>query len=144
MMKQLTLNDLEIRLQAIYSRLPHLPSDIISLSVDYCPYVILVSGVLTLLTSGILKLYTLGLPLIFSDGIIGINIFLGMIFNLVAAIILIFDFKPLKDRQIRGWRTLFYLNLLLMLLSLISFDLFSLIIPLAGFYLLFQIKHYYQ
>ena len=143
-MKQLTLKDLEIRLQAIYSRIPNLPLDIRSLIVDYGPYIVLFSGLLSLFSSGILKLYTLGLATMLSGGLIGINIFLRMIFNLVAGIILISDFKHLKSRQIRGWHTLFYLNLLLLFLSLINFDLFSLIMPIVGFYFLFQIKTYYH
>jgi hypothetical protein len=146
-MSQPTIADLENRLEKMFARIPALPKDVKDLIVLYGPYLVLLGGILSILGSGILNIYTISLGTFINRGMTGLllyNFYLSIIFSIVSGIALIFAFKPLQEKQIRGWRILFYLSLIFAVLSIISLSIPSLFGPLLCLYFLFQIKSYYN
>ncbi len=139
-----SLSDFETRLEGMFARLPSLPSDIIQLILLYGPYLVLIGGVLSIAGSGILRIFT-GAPLSFDvNGLNTYNYYLLVLLNIIYGVVLVSAFKPLMDRRMRGWRTLFYISLLYAAFSILSLDLLGLIGPLLSFYVLFQIKSRYS
>jgi hypothetical protein len=123
-MSTISLNDLESRLEGMFSRIPNLPADIKDIIVEYGPYLILAAGALFILTSGIINLYTFGL---IPRGLLGIALptyYLTIVFSIIMGIILITSFAPLKRKQRRGWQTLFYFTLIYAMISLLTLRIF--------------------
>lgn len=140
-MAKKTLSDLEERLENLFKKVPSLPSEIIGLIVDYGPYLALISGIL-----GILSILRFGIFFV-PFGLIGlslVNYYLQIILNIIASIILILSFKPLKEKKYRGWQMLFYLTLIYTVFAIFFFNLGGLVGVILSFYILFQIREKYS
>lgn len=144
-MAEKTLVDLETRLDNLFKKAPSLPAEIIGLIVDYGPYLALISGALglfSILSAG----FRLGVffgPL----GLVGlslVNYYLQIILNIIASVILILSFKPLKEKKYRGWQMLFYLTLIYAVFAIFLFNLGGLVGVILSFYILFQIRGKYS
>lgn len=144
-MAKQSLSTIEYKLETFFAKLPQFPTDVKDLIVKYGPYVVLVGGVVTLLST--LQSFFSGLR---SPDIFVFNNYLFLVFNAVVGLALIASFKPLLNRQMRGWRTLFYINILDIVILVISFVLFpafyifGFAAPLIAFFLLFQVKSHYS
>lgn len=143
-MAQTTLYDLEDRLDALFKKIPLLPNSLKPILVHYAPYAALVVGVLMFIGAGFLQFFFYSPSAqIFLFDVAKYNYYLLAIFNTIAGIILISSYPHLKKRSLKGWRMLFALMLIELLISMFSFNLPSLLFPIIGFYLLFQLKTYY-
>lgn len=144
-MAKKTLSDLEKRLGQIFKNAPNLPSDIKDLIVDYGPYLALIGGIMGLLSGFVFKLYTgVFSPTYALTGLFLWNYYLQTILNLVASVIMIVSFKPLKEKEYRGWQMLFYLTLIYAVFAIFSLSLAGLVGVILSFYLLFQIRGKYR
>jgi hypothetical protein len=142
-MSKSSLSDLETKLVSFFRLVPSLPSNTKNLIVDYGPYFVLIAGILAILSSGILNLFIVGwAPKTYEFSIY--NYYLQIIFDLIAAAVLVLSFKPLQKKQFRGWRILFYLMLLEVVLFIFTINVFGLALCLLTFYLLFQVKERYN
>jgi len=138
-----SLSDLEIKLAGFFRLFPSLPSSIKDLIVDWGPYFVLMAGILIILSSGILNFFIVAwAPKTYEFSIY--NYYLQIVFNLIAATILLLAFKPLQNKKLGGWRMLFYLALLETVLFIFFINLSGLILCLLSFCLLFQLKDRYQ
>jgi hypothetical protein len=137
-----SLPDIEDRLNNLFKKAPSLPHEIKNLMVQYGPYLILLGGVLGILASGWLNFFIIGFtPKLLEVSLI--NYYLQIILNIIASVILLFAFKPLLEKKQQGWRMLFYLNLLEVVILIFTVNLSGLLISLLGFYLLFQVREKY-
>src|SRR3990167_5759947 len=132
----------ESKLEQIFAPLPNLPANIKELLINFLPYLCLGGGLLTLVTSGIGHFYTARLSILISS-LSPIFIVLVVV-NIIIAVLLILNFKPLKKRQLRGWRVLFLINTINIVVNIISLNIFDTIPNLLGYYFLFQLKSYYS
>lgn len=137
-MREKTVSDLEEKLAVFFRFFPRLPFNIKNLVVDSAPYLAISVGGIILLLTGV----NLWRPK--TNAVFIFNHYLQIVFNLLTATILFLSFKPLINRQLKGWQTLLYLTLIQLPLFIFTVNLGGLILSLLTFYLLFQIKeHYY-
>ena len=138
-----SFSDLETKLDGFFHLAPPLPADIKDLIVNYGPYLALVGGILGILSSGILNFFIVGwAPKMYEFSLY--NYYLQVVFNLIAAVILLLAFKPLQNKKLRGWRMLFYLTLLEVILLIFTINVAGLIFCFLSLYLLFQVKDKYS
>lgn len=130
----------------VEKKTPKLPESVAKFLVKYGPYLMLIA----LLFQVPIMLASVGLsalvPVAFLGGIRARYSF--NVWSLFALIVMVLEFVALPGlfkKKISSWRLLFYVSLISGLLSLITFQLGSLIIGTAiCWYFLFQIKKYYE
>ncbi len=128
-----------------------LPKGAKDVLVSLAPWLALIGGILGIL--GALAVFGLGSifgPLALYGGVA----YAGTYYTtyLVSSVVLgvsglidLLAFPGLQKRSIKGWRWLFYGELIWAVSALVKFDLVGLIIgSLIGFYLLFQVREYYK
>lgn len=128
-----------------------LPKNVKDIIVNFAPWLALIGGILGVV--GALTIFGLGSffgPLALYGG----SAFAGSYFTTfalssivlgVSGVIDLMAFSGLKKRSIKGWRLLFYGELVWALAKLISFDLLGLVLgSVIGFYFLFQVREYYK
>lgn len=135
----------ESNLDRFYSRLPTLPSNMRDALVVYGPFLMLFAGCASILTSGIVNLSWIGYTVFTAQNkIFGPSYFLFIAFNVIIGAICLMAVRPLLRRSLSGWRMVFYANVLMLLISVLTQDLGGMILYLIGFYLLFQVKPSYR
>lgn len=72
-----------------------------------------------------------------------INYYLFLCFCIILSVSLFFSSSALDKKSVRGWRIVYYLCLILLLLFTITINFAGLISLFLIFYLLSQIRHYY-
>lgn len=130
----------------VEKKTPKLPESVAKFLVKYGPYLMLIA----LLFQVPIMLASVGLsalvPVAFLGGIRARYSF--NVWSLFALIVMVLEFVALPGlfkKKISSWRLLFYVSLISGLLSLVTFQLGSLIIGTAiCWYFLFQIKKYYE
>lgn len=144
------MNALEGWLAPIFAKFPHLPENGRRTLADIAPWLALIFGVLGLL--GILSAGSLVSYLSFSFigmGMLQISMFLSLLAGLIASVLQILAFKPLKARHKKGWSLLFYATVLTTATAILSLlfgysSFGGLIGALIGFWLLFEVRGLYQ
>lgn len=128
----------------LYSHFPSFSQESKAVLVKILPSFVLVLGilmtvasVLEILGTPILSVFTLG-----KSSLIQMLV-LPNILGIAQGVLMTSSFKALRDKKIRGWRVLFWSQLLWVLAGLISLNP-SLILGFIAFYLLFQVKSYYK
>ncbi|HEV7350225.1 hypothetical protein [Telluribacter sp.] len=137
---------LEKELEPIFlGKFPDFPEEVKEFLVKYGPYLMLVAAIIGLL--GLLTAFGMGSAAL-GLGVVaygGTGMFwVGIVLTALVLIIYLMAFSPLRNRQIQGWRLLYYALLLNLLGSLIQLNILSLLIGGAiGFWVLFQIRNKY-
>lgn len=135
-------------LEEWFAKAPALPKGGRDFIVNVAPWASLVVGVFFLVIGGFGLLGGAFLsPFAAVGGGVGFaaNLLLAAVVVIVEGVIYLLAFKPLQARQMRGWKLLFWNELLMILHAVISLDWLGVIISfLLGFYFLFQIKSYYK
>jgi TRAP-type C4-dicarboxylate transport system permease small subunit len=136
-------------LNNLFNRLPHLPKKVVGFFVWLSPWLVLIGAAISIFTGvlmsllSLLSLVTVDMKIIFST----IGNTLAILFS---AFLMIKAFKPLKKRQENGWVYLFWITVLSALIELPRIfngernTVIYLITSILGFYLLFEMKNYYQ
>lgn len=141
-----TLNDLLVKKAPF-----QLPKNVKEILVNFAPWLALIGGILGVI--GALTVFGLGSifgPLALYGGApFATSYFTTFAFSSivlgVSGVIDLLAFSGLKKRSIKGWRLLFYGQLVWALAKLISFDLLGLVLgTVIGLYFLFQVKEYYK
>lgn len=144
------MNALEGWLAPIFAKFPHIPMGGRQTLTKIAPWLALIFGVLGLL--GIVSAGSLMSYLSFSVlgmGMIQITMFISLLAGLIACILEILAFKPLKAMKKKGWDLLFYATVLTTATTILSLlfgysEIGSLIGALIGFWLLFEVRGLYQ
>jgi hypothetical protein len=133
-------------LENFYLRLPNLNTEIKELVVKILPYLSLVFGlmltvasILEIIGTPVLSVFTYqgrGLPLIQ-------NILLPNVIGIAQGLLMIFAFSALLRHKQKGWRLLFWSQILWIIASVISFSP-SLLFGIVLLYPFFQVKSYYR
>jgi hypothetical protein len=140
-------NDIVKKLEQWYSPAPSLPQNAKESLVKYTPIIALIFGIIGILVylAGIATLTAIA-PLALVTGVHGFGGgFFAIIFWLVSSILLFAAYSGTKARKISGWNMLFWSEVVYLIGSFVSLSIFNGIISaLIGFYLLYQIKSYYE
>jgi hypothetical protein len=140
-------NDIVKKLEQWYSPAPSLPKNAKELLVKYMPLIALIFGIIGILLSlaGIAALTTLA-PLALITAVHGFSGgFFALIFGLASSILLFAAYSGTKAHKISGWNMLFWSEVVSLIGSLVSLNIIQGIISaLISFYLLYQIKSYYE
>lgn len=75
-----------------------------------------------------------------NTGLIMINIILFRMVFFVIGVIFISSFLLLRDRKLRGWYNLFYVSIFHIFFVIIIFNIYSLLLLLGSWYVLFNVK----
>lgn len=136
-----------------FAKAPALPKGGKDFIVNVAPWAALIVGILTVVLGALALLGTAVVsPLAAVGGVYGAsgvglaaNLLIASVVLIVLGVIYILAFKPLKNRAMRGWKLMFWGEVLSLLHSAVSFDIISVVISfLIGFYILFQVRSYYK
>ncbi len=127
---------IEEMIQTIHKAFPHLPSKGKKMLTELVPYATFCVGVLLCVAS----LFRLVLP----QDVFVLNHILLRIVTLMLGGILFVSFKPLSQWMKKGWYNLFYASLIQLLLTLMFFNVFTLLGQVISWYVLFEIKKEYS
>lgn len=137
----------EATLEEWFAKLPPLSKNAQEAIVRITPWLALIFGILgvlgTLAGFGILTVFS---PLVvLSSGLSGAaGSLISAGLGLAAAILLLLAYPGTKMRKYKGWRFIFWSEIVNIIAAVLSFSLIGVFINLIGFYLLFQIKPYYK
>lgn len=135
----------EEKLEIFFERIPPLPGGSVGRLVPLIPIIAIILGAFATFNSGILELIQQErLPTLLNNKIFDASYYLLIVLHLIIGSILFLSYKSLQLRELRGWRMLFYTNLIYVIVSLVMGDLGGLVVNAVVFYLLFQIKSYYN
>ncbi len=138
---------LEKELESVFiEKFPSFPEELKEGIAKYGPYVMLVVavlGLIALLGAGGLGSVVFGLG--GGSYTMGFKFYVAIVVGIITSIIYIMAFTPLKARQKKGWRMLYYGLLISLVGSLIQLQILSLIIGgVIGFWILFQVREKYS
>ena len=145
------IKKLDIELEKVFENAPHLPKKVVDVLVKIIPYLILISG-LFLITGGLRSIFgSKNFYNIFYmwRGISPIYFYLVGSLQVVAGVISVMIYQPIKAKKVEGWFALLGLTILELLMNMISVVflngrifglLFGLLISL---YFLYEIKSAY-
>lgn len=126
---------------------PALPENIKEFIVKYGPWVTLVLLVLAAVPLlGVIGLGALLSPIALMSGVsYGGMYLLTLAFSVAVIVLEAIAIPKLLKRQKSGWNLVFYASILSSISSLLSRDIFGLVIgTLISFYILFQVRSYYK
>lgn len=130
-----------------FVKLPAFPTGVKDFIVTITPWLALIFGILGLLGS----IAALGFGAFLSPlllvgggtqavGAFTINVLIGLVFSVLTLIAV----SPLLKRKMFGWLLLFWSEILSVVGAVLTLSLGGILVSLIGFYILFQIKHYYK
>lgn len=130
--------------EIVYSKLPSLSSELKLFTVRIIPFFTIIFGILItiasvmdFLGSAVISSFTLGGPQIIQQ------LLLRSVLGIAQGIIMIFAFPPLRAHQQRGWRLLFWSQIIWIIAALVTFNP-SVILGFLILYPLFQVKSHYR
>lgn len=141
-----TLNDLFVKKAPF-----QLPKNAKETLVNFAPWLALIAGIMALLSA----LAVFGIGSVFGPlALYGGAAFAGSYFSTyffsliilgVAGVLELMAFPGLRQRSAKGWRMLFWAELVWIVSSVVSFNLVSAVLGgVIGLYLLFQVREYYK
>jgi len=141
-----SLNDLFVKKAPF-----QLPKNIKDALVNFAPWLALIGGIMAIL--GALAIFGIGglvAPLsLYGGAPLASSFFSAYFFSLailgVAGVLELMAFSGLKKRSVKGWRLLFYAQLIWAVSELVHFNLVNFVLgTVIGLYFLFQVREYYK
>lgn len=146
------IKKLDSELEKVFENAPHLPKKVIDVLVKIIPYLILISGVF-LITGGLQSIFgtkSFHNVFYFWRNVSPAYFYVVGSLQVVAGIISIIIYQPLKDKKIDAWLALLGLIILELLMNVISViflggGIFGLLFGLLiSLYFLYEIKNNYS
>ena len=134
------------KLENLYRKTPSLPSSAREALVGIVPWLALIGGVI-LVWMAIIDLTSSPFVAILQGQVLA-YLMLTAVLNLASGIFLLAAFSPLRKRSRRGWKLLFFVQMIFLLGALLSLNMgtivFNLVFVAILLYPLFQMKPYYK
>ena len=129
-----------------YKKLPELPKNGKDIVVSITPWLAIVFGVLGVIGSLVgLGIFTFLAPFALLSGVRetsqGILI---VLLGLISSILMVAAFPGTKNKQQKGWKLLYYSEVVSLVSNLVTFSVVGVVFTLVGFYFLYQIRSYYR
>ena len=147
-------------LDETYAKAPALPKKWTDLIVNFAPWLALLGGVLGLIFGAMGLLASLSLfGLVAAAAPLGVYgatygpqyifaVVVGAVILLVTGVLSLMAYPSLKARKEKGWNLMFYVLVLGVVSSIVSLNVFSivmsLVVALIEYYILYQVKSYYK
>ncbi len=140
-----TLNDY------LGKKAPQLPKNVKTTLVEFMPWLALIGGILSILAG--LSIFGLGTAMtgvaMFAGPTVAaefLSVFtLSLVVLIVSGVLNLMAFGPLKAKKARGWKLLFYAELIWIVSHLLSYQFGNAVLGgLIGLYFLFQVREYYK
>ncbi len=140
-----SIKDIEKALWLFYRYIPQLPDKIGESLCTIFPYFAVLGGAM-LISMGILPFIFPEFPIdpLRGSDLFTFNIIMSRILFVLMGVILIISFEKLSKKKLAGWYNIFYLTLFHLFFVLIVFNIYSLLILLIDWYILFVIKPYFN
>lgn len=145
------IKKLDSELEKVFENAPHLPKKVLEILIKVLPYLVLISG-LFLITGGLRSVFgskNFYNTFYFWKNISPIYFYIVGSLQVLAGIISVMIYQPLKDKKIDGWFALLGLTILELLMNVISVvflngGIFGLLFGLLiSLYFLYEIKSNY-
>ena len=129
-----------------FKRLPELPRGGKEAIVGITPWLALVFGVLGVIAAlAGLGVFTFLGSLAIVTGVRGAGSgFIIVLLGLISSVLLLIAFPGTQKRQIKGWKFIYYSEVVGLVADIISLSLGGVVFALIGFYFLYQIRSYYK
>lgn len=147
-----SMNGLEVMLEPIFAKFPHLPENGRKMLVDFSPWIALIFGALGILALlGVGSMMGMGLSMLAYGGGMGLSVLVHTGIALVSAVLLLMAYPGLKAKTKKGWNMVFYSEVVSVIGGVIGIVMWGasgivgvIISALIGFYILFEIRSYYN
>jgi hypothetical protein len=136
-----------------FKGLPHLPKGLVDFLVGIAPWLVGLGGVLSIIGGLSLLGNTSGMQSNMWMQLAGISpayFLLSGVISLVSGALMLMAFKPLKNKELKGWVYMFWLELINVVQMAVGVafgasSIVGMVIGLAiGFYILFELKPSYK
>lgn len=129
-----------------FMKLPELPKGGKDAVVMITPWLALIFGALGLITALFgLGIFTFIAPLAMLSGTNAAGAgFVFVVLGLVSSALLVAAFPGTKARKEKGWKYVYYSEVVGLVANIVSFSLPGILFTLIGFYFLYQIRSYYR
>jgi hypothetical protein len=129
-----------------FKKLPELPRGGKEAVVGITPWLALIFGILGVLTAlAGLGIFTFLGSLAVVTGARGAGSgFIIVLLGLISSALLLFAFPGTQKRQAKGWKLIYYSEVVGLVADIISLSLVGVVFALIGFYFLYQIRSYYK
>lgn len=129
-----------------FKKLPQLPKNARDAIVSITPWLALIFGILGVAASLVgLGLFTFLSPLLMLGATRAFGTgYVTVILGLAASVLLLLGFPGTQKKQEKGWRMIYYSEVVNLLVAIISISLSGVLFSLVGFYFLYQIRSYYS
>lgn len=131
----------------MFAKLPAMPKGGRDFIVMIVPWLALIFGILGLLGSiSAFRLFTYFPPMVYWGGtarLAGTGIIV-LILGIISSVLLLMAFSGTKNKKEKGWRFLYYSEIVALVSSVITVSPGGILVALVGFYLLYQIRSYYK
>jgi len=132
--------------EGYFEKLPALPKNAQSSIVSITPWLALIFGILGVATALVgLGVFTFLAPLALLTGIRSTGQgFIIVILGLVSSLFLLASFPGAQKRQEKGWRFIYYSQVVSLVADVVTLSLSGVIFSLIGFYFIYQIRGYFK
>lgn len=146
------IKKLDSELEKVFENAPHLPKKVLDILVKIAPYLVLISG-LFLITGGLRSVFgtkSFYNTFYFWKSVSPVYFYVVGSLQVIAGVISVMIYQPLKDKKIDGWFALLGLTILELLMNIISVvflngGIFGLLFGLLiSLYFLYEIKGNYS
>lgn len=129
-----------------FKRLPELPKGGRDAVVTIVPWLALVFGGFGTVFGGLALIGASIFPsamFFMGRGAVGQGIFL-ILLSLISSVLMLAAFPGAKSQKEKGWRLLYYSEVVSLVSSIVTLNLVGVLFNLIGFYFLYQIRSYYK
>jgi len=129
-----------------FKKLPSLPKNAQSSIAGITPWLALIFGILGVATALVgLGIFSFLSPIALMTGIRGTGSgLIIVILGLVSSALLLASFPGTQKRQEKGWKLIFYSQVVSLVADLVTLSLGGVLFSLIGFYFLYQIREYFK
>jgi hypothetical protein len=139
------------KVEDVFKSFPHLPKGVSEFFVKVAPYLAIIGAVLGLIGGPVVALFGSLASVLSLNPVYMLLTIVDAVIIIVSSVLLLMAFKPLKDREMKGWIYLFWSEVLSLVSSVVSLFgslgsgniIGALLGALIGFYILFEMKPFY-
>lgn len=132
--------------ETYYDKLPSLPKGGRKFTVTVLPWIALIFGALGVLGAILglgLSSYFPSYAIISGSNVIGAST-TSLILGLISSVFLLMAFPGLRKKKEKGWRFLYYSEVVILISSIVVFSVSEILVTLLGFYIIYQVRSYYK
>jgi hypothetical protein len=138
------------KIEDVFKSLPHLPTGITEFVVKVAPYLAVLGAILGFIAGPFAILGAIFATLVTLNPVIMVLMIVDVVVMIISSVLLLMAYKPLKQRELKGWVFLFWTQVLGVVTTLLALPLgmgsgavTTVIGTLIGFYILFETKSFY-